>query len=256
MEGAVEILIVADSLEEARTIAKSKVPKGEYVLSETVALEAGISSIKKFADTEEHALALAKSKVPHNAEVLEIQLLDKPISEAVEVQAATEGEARALVVRCRPGKKLLKVHKVRERRETWEGIVLLTMACVCITYRWKAELRVTIGRARYHDLLELVRAAPSEEARKEAVQQFLTQRNIFHPERGEQISYCPCGYPTWLHRAHGEDGPILEMLVWDSPMEEKSFEVDGQTEWEVTHHFGCPSCGRHITSLKSTSYYK
>ena len=227
-----------------------------YLLGETVECLGGISRVTKSADTEEHALALAKSKLPPDAEVLETTLLGKPISEAVEVQAATEREARALVVRCRPGKKVLKVHKVRGRRETWEAIVLLTMASVAISYREKAKLRVAIGPARYHDLLELMRAAPSEGARKETVQRFLIQRNLFHPERGEEIHYCPCGYPTWMQRVRGEDGPILEMVEPYGPVEERTFEVDGEKEWEWTTHFRCPNCGHHITSLKSTTYYR
>jgi len=87
--------IIAASLEEAKSQAKTKIPQGCFVLSETVLSDGSTVTIRESAESIEAALEAARSKVPGGFRVEHEKEVRRPERKIIRVAADGEEGARS-----------------------------------------------------------------------------------------------------------------------------------------------------------------
>ena len=85
----------AETLEEARTQAKAKLPPGMQVLYEDVISDGSVRAVRGISDTVDKAIADARSLVPSDALPMTERHVSEPRAERIRVEAFDEQTARA-----------------------------------------------------------------------------------------------------------------------------------------------------------------
>ncbi len=147
--------VEAESLHEARTIARSKIPSGLVQFSETVLSDGGMKTEEATGDSVELAAAAARQKIPAECRVVNEETSKKESRETLTIQAFSLDSAKAQArqktdKRTRienlelqtPGRKgFLGLGK---RPHTYE-VKIFHPAVVRIHYRHTAKIRVEYG---------------------------------------------------------------------------------------------------------------
>ncbi|NTW44751.1 MAG: hypothetical protein HGB14_10060 [Anaerolineaceae bacterium] len=156
------IVIIADSLPEARRKIKSQIPEGLDLISEKVITEGGIEESNAWGETTQAAFEKAESKLPGYAEALskteyhESKILKIMVEAFDEAGAKTESEgvikkSSGLLKSIRmvtPGKSgLFGMGKKPNQYE----VEILQQAFVGIKYKQRAEVIFTIGKIKRSD---------------------------------------------------------------------------------------------------------
>ncbi len=141
--------VMADTLQEAREQAKSRVPPGFFILSETVYSDGTLVTVRGVGETIEDAFARAKAKVPAGSRVEHEEVIQPPETKTIRVMGDTEESAQTqakdfivkrttLVI---PGKKgFLRIGKTQNQYD----IEAFKQAIAVVTYKTDARVSVTI----------------------------------------------------------------------------------------------------------------
>jgi len=156
------IVIIADSLQEARRKIKAQIPEGLELISEKVITEGGIKEINMFGESTQAAFAEAESKIPDYAEALsKLEIRDsrnfKIMVDAFDEEGAkkeademTKKSSEVLkgIRMVTPGKSgLFGMGKKPNQYE----VEILQKALVEVKYKQRAEVIFTIGKIKRSD---------------------------------------------------------------------------------------------------------
>jgi HEAT repeat protein len=161
------IKVEANSIEEAREMIKSQLPKGLYVLSEKVLSDGKQQIIESIAETTDAAFEKARYEIPKDAIIIGKKVLRSSDLRCIKVEAFDEQSAKEKIKR-----QIKRTEKVKDLKLTVRGskgllgvrkkpnqyeIEILQHAVVRITYKTKVVISATLGT----DVNRLIRALKS-----------------------------------------------------------------------------------------------
>ena len=156
------IVIIADSLPEARRKIKAQIPEGLDLISEKVITEGGIKEINMFGDSTQTAFAEAESKIPDYAEALSKMEIRESRNFKIMVNAFDEEGAKkeAEEVTKKSSEVLKGIRMVTPGKSGLFGmgkkpnqyeVEIQQKALVEVKYKQRAEVIFTIGKIKRSD---------------------------------------------------------------------------------------------------------
>jgi len=156
------IVIIADSLPEARRKIKAQIPEGLDLISEKVITEGGIQEINMFGESTQAAFAEAESKIPDYAEALTKKEIRESKNYKIMVEAFDEAGAKKVAEEAtKKSSELIKgIRMVTPGKSGLFGmgkkpnqyeVEILQKALVEVKYKQRAEVKFTIGKIKRSD---------------------------------------------------------------------------------------------------------
>ncbi len=177
-------VITADSLQDARNQAVSRIPKGFHLQFESVVCDGKPVTLKETAETAASAFALARARVPSGAHVVaekEIKAseivtfrLSAESEESARREAGTKTDKTSVIQTVSlaiPGKKgFLGIGRTANQYD----IHILKKAVVEVTYKQEAKIVVTVADqiANWSSLLSVIKQTKDPMSATELISQF------------------------------------------------------------------------------------
>jgi hypothetical protein len=157
MEKAQSIEIIAESLEEARTQVKTKIPVGMGILSEVIVSNGKPKTAYAFAETSEAAFNKAETEIPAGANIMKRGVKNEPSRRTLKLLAYDESSVKAETnSKCSSIEKIeqltLAVHGSKGlfgigKKPNQYEVRIFHPAEVEIVYKKKAQVKFKIGYA-------------------------------------------------------------------------------------------------------------
>ncbi len=203
----------ADTLEEAKQLAGSKVPEDHEIVKHEILSEGKPEKISQSARTPEEAQEKALALLPPGARDVQSTLTPEQVINE-QVQALDEASARMLPRQLLlSGAELLRVTLLKPPRKqflmvqavpgTYNREIKLPAKCE-VTYTPKPRVRITARVKSRNRILEMLDSAEGKDEKNRRIRKLLEERKIVdkigqltNQRRGGIgfLLWCDCGYP-------------------------------------------------------------